>query len=496
VDTEVPRAVARLRGAGLALSAAATLVAILVPASAAAAQDPGAQAAIEKTKTFDVGPVAVDGYEVEQSFMLAPNPHVDGYVTKMEVDVVDEDGTPVPISRLMLHHIVFANVFTRDRTCQSITGFDGYVNPVLASERFYAAGEERAKMDLPPGYGYGLAKDDAWGLLYMFMNHRSVDDSALIRYKVTYLERADIDAVNADANPANDVNIAPVHPYWLDAVNCHADPIYNVPGTGGPRSTDVRTYGLRLPEPGRIIAGGGHVHGGARALRLTEPECANRTIAASLPTWGLAEHPFYNVRPILHEPGPINMSAWSTETGIPVAAGQTVRLNSLYDNSRPHSRVMGISVIYVAADPSLGAAPDCGPLPADIVNVGTQEPGRAGPVPFKIPLTAIGADGQATKISAPPGKLKRRASGTEIAVRDRYFAEPNISVRKGATLRWHFSGSELHNVTLANGPVAIGSPNLNGDRDFTRKLREPGTYRLFCALHPVQMAERVVVRKR
>ena len=29
-----------------------------------------------------------------------------------------------------------------------------------AAERFYAAGEERAKMSLPPGHGYPVAKDD------------------------------------------------------------------------------------------------------------------------------------------------------------------------------------------------------------------------------------------------------------------------------------------------------------------------------------------------
>ena len=50
---------------------------------------------------------------------------------------------------------------------------------------------------------------------------------------------------------------------------------------------------------------------------------------------------------------------------------------------------------------------------------------------------------------------------------------------------------------MANGPVGIGSPNLNDERTFSKKLRRPGTYRFFCALHPVQMTERVeVVKKR
>jgi plastocyanin len=60
-------------------------------------------------------------------------------------------------------------------------------------------------------------------------------------------------------------------------------------------------------------------------------------------------------------------------------------------------------------------------------------------------------------------------------------------------LRWKFYGGELHNLTLANGPVGIGSPNLDDGRAFSHTFSEPGTYRFFCGLHPVQMSERVVV---
>jgi plastocyanin len=66
-------------------------------------------------------------------------------------------------------------------------------------------------------------------------------------------------------------------------------------------------------------------------------------------------------------------------------------------------------------------------------------------------------------------------------------------VRKGSFLTWQFNGKELHNVTLANGPLGIGTDNLDGGRTFTEKLNRPGTYRFFCALHPVQMQERVIV---
>jgi len=437
----------------------------------------GASAAVE-THTITTGPITVGPYQVQQNIAGAPHPKIDGMITRMETDLVDENGVQIPIQRLMLHHIVFLNIAQRDRTCNSFRGFDdqtsyGGLNP----ERFYGAGEERAKLVLPDGYGYRMGKDDPWAMTYMLMNHRSSVDTAYVQYKIT-----------VDDSP----ELQEVHPYWLDVVNCNADPIYNVPGTAAKGSTHTRSRDFVVPEAGRLIAGGGHVHGGARELTITEPECGNREIGNSLPTWGRKDHPFYNVRPVLHEPGPINMSGFGTPTGIPVAAGQTLRLNSLYDNSLPHTRVMGISVVYIAPDPSVSDG--CGPLPGDIQVQGSDQPGRTGPIPYRIPLTGLDENGKAETIDAPPGKLKRMPRGGEIEVGDQFFSRPNVEIRKGSELDWRFTGTDLHNVTLANGPRGFGSPNLDDDRVYSEKFKDKGTYRLFCALHPVQMQERVVVK--
>ena len=247
-----------------------------------------------------------------------------------------------------------------------------------------------------------------------------------------------------------------------------------------------------IPEAGRIIGGAGHVHGGARSLNVTKPDCGNLQIAQSTPTWGPPDHPFYNVRPILHEPGPINMSAFQTPTGIPVAAGERIRLNSRYDNALPHVRVMGIFVVYIA--PGDPATPPCAGAPGDVQTFKTDQPGRAGPVPFTIPLTGLNAQGQAITIKKPGGKLKKVRSGTTTQVSDRYFGRRNIEVKRGATLNWRFAGAELHNLTLANGPVGIGTDNLDQGRTFSKRFGRPGTYRFFCALHPVQMTQRLIVK--
>jgi plastocyanin len=66
-------------------------------------------------------------------------------------------------------------------------------------------------------------------------------------------------------------------------------------------------------------------------------------------------------------------------------------------------------------------------------------------------------------------------------------------VRRGATLRWRFGGQLLHNVTVANGPRGFASLHLDGGREYSHRFTVPGTYRLFCALHPVAMTETVTV---
>src|SRR5437763_1331357 len=308
---------------------------ILALAAAAAALITAAPASAEtKTEVFRF-PVDVQGYQVKQEMTFGvAHPNVDGFITGMAVNVVDADGTPVPIQRIMLHHIVFSKVGVQNPACQSFTGFDARTKFPGLAESFYGAGEERNVLALPPGYGLPLKASDQWLMTWMLMNHRQTEDHAFIQWTVTY-----------DTDP----NLTSVHPYWLDIVNCHADPIFNVPGGGGPGSTYSRQYTFTMPESGHIVAAGGHVHGGAKNLVITQPDCGNRKIIESDPAWGMPDNAFYHVRPILHEPGPIAMSGTLSAQGFPVAAGQRLRLTADYDDQLPHTRVMGISIVYVAA---------------------------------------------------------------------------------------------------------------------------------------------------
>src|SRR5262249_20252879 len=156
---------------------------------------------------------------------------------------VDRRGRPLPISHIMLHHIVFLNAGDgarprHDGTCGQFTLWDSTSLLPAFAERFYAAGEERAQMHLPPGYGYPIERDDHWVLVWMLMNHRQLPDTAYVRYTMTV---------------QTDVSLKPVVPYWLDVANCSVDPIYNVSGGGAPGSLDRRTASWTIPTAGHIV---------------------------------------------------------------------------------------------------------------------------------------------------------------------------------------------------------------------------------------------------
>jgi hypothetical protein len=427
---------------------------------------PGSALATPVTKTFTYGPVEVSGYAVRQEVTTnIPRPEGDGFITHMAADVVDpHTGRQVPINRIMLHHILFLN-------------FGDGSGPKGAWNAFYGDGEERARLDLPPGYGYPVKAGDRWGMVWMLMNHRIDLDSVLIRYRITW-----------DSDPS----LTPVVPVGFDASHLRQGLVYDVPGGGAPGSTDVRTMERPAPVSGRIVAGLGHVHGGAKDLVLSEPDCGDRVVYRSQPTWGLASHPFYHVRPVLHEPGPINMSRFTSAQGIPIVEGQRLKLTSNYDAERPHTRVMGLMVVYVAPDPSV--TDPCGPLPGDVQTLRTKTPGRSSPVPFRVPLTGLNAKGRAVTIDHPPGASLFLTGDPTINVTDFAFSRPNLVVQRGATVTWRFDGTVAHDITLADGPYGFSSDNLQDGKTFSITLQRPGTYKLFCALHPVQMTEVVKVR--
>ncbi len=402
---------------------------------------PGHALAGEQTLVFRTAPITIGAYEVGQGVQVIDHPQVDGYVVGMSADVVDADGNLVPIRRVMLHHVVFAKIGTPDLTC-----------PSAATQRFYASGEERMQLALPPGYGYPNRGLDNWGLLYMLMNHRPVADTVRVQYTVRYVTDEPLQAVK---------------PVWLDEHNCSADPIFNVPGNGKVFSTWTKTTDWVAPEDGVVVALGGHLHGGGLRLELADTTCG-RALYTSEPTWGLPL-----IKPVMHEPGPLHMSTFTSTEGLPVAAGARLRLSAVYDNSLPHVRAMGIMLAYFAPKPVIA----CGPLPV----LQPDPASRPGTPPrIKLPL-----------LREPKGPF---AGLQATFVSDYAYGRQRVTVKKGSTFTWRFAGPALHDVTLASGPVGFASPWSPAGSTFSFRFTRAGTYRLFCSLHPARMTQVVIVR--
>jgi plastocyanin len=420
------------------------------------------------THTWRVGPVDMRAYATEQALESTRAPKQFGYLTAMHARIVDAAGNPVPQERVMLHHVFFVNHgrFRGDRRAGDCRARNG--------ETFYGTGEEDQAVELPPGYGYKLRKGDRWRVGWMFMNHRHVRERVYLQYTVTITDEPRI----------------PVTPHWI-SVSCAEGKIYSVPGDGGVHELS-RTW--TVPRGGRIVAAAAHAHGGALGVDVADERCGGRPLLSSAARYGLVDDPIYNLSPVLHEPSPRSMSVATSASGWPVSRGDHLKVTSRYANDSPHSAVMGIMHLYIAH--GAGRPEPCPPLPADVQ---TQRlaflgaPGRDVPPLEQPELSALGADGIARPVADLTGPVAVRPGDATVNVRNAAFAPRRLSVPNGAVVRWTFGDPVQHDVTLASGPRGFASAyTVRGV--YKKRLNVPGTYRIFCSLHPVTMSQTIEVR--
>ena len=456
--------------------------------SLAGAQEPRARAALARTAVVApppshradpqlrthvvrVGPFHVDGYGVLKRADRVTAPPEAGSIVGMDVRIVDPRGEPLPQQVVMLHHFLMTNGGPDDHR------HDGACPDRPINERFYGTSEELRAMTLPRGYGYPTSPRDRWRMIWMVMNHRAEPREIFVEYRVT-----------VDSRP-----LEPVKPYWLSVVPCVADTQFTVPGSG--TAVHRRMSGFTMPAGGRIVAIGGHLHGGGIGLRLGQPRCGDRALALSRPSYAPATDPVYAVRPLLHEPDPQDMSWWQSAQGWAIARGEVLKVTAVYDGVRPHMRVMGIAHVYVAADPT--PTQPCGALPADAVELRAPVAGaRRWPPAVNLTLARRGSDGRAREIARPLGTVRITQRGATVTVRRTAFEPANLSVAAGSVVRWGFGDRVQHDVTVVSGPRGFAAPySVRGD-SYRRRLDVPGEYRLYCSLHPTDMSQLIRVRPR
>jgi hypothetical protein len=285
-----------------------------------------------------------------------------------------------------------------------------------------------------------------------------------------------------------------VAPYWVRVTNCRNDPSYTIPGGGAPGSIHRRTNSWTVPQDGRIVAGGAHLHGGSHDLELTQPSCGGRRLFHSVPSYAPPDNIVYHVRPALHEPGPFNTGWFLSSQGIPVHRGESLSLTAFYDAEHPHPGVMGVMHVYIA--PPHARATRCAALPTDARVLRIAGPKRDEPPRVWVPLTTLDARGRPVTLPHPPGRVFSYADPNDhpIVNVSGLFSKPNLSIALGTAVTWRFTDVRPHKVSTANGPRAFGSATLSAGHQYTRSFDVAGTYQLFCYLHPITMHEEVVVR--
>jgi hypothetical protein len=444
-----------------------TLLALLAIAATTALATGTASA---KTITYRAGPFHMDGFETKLPKLQVRAPHMDGYITRMNATLHYADGRRVSIRRVMLHHIVFLNDGTPNNepggSCKGRKG-----------EPFYGTGEEREQLLLPPGYGYRVHAHDRWRMQTMLMSHSFQQHTVYVQYTFTITKQRK----------------TPVRPFWIRANGCKTtQPSYSVQQLSS--GLDHRTFRWTVPMNGRIVAAGGHLHGGAEHMSLTQPGCDDRKLLDTDPLFAPRNDLVYTIRPILHEPGPVGTRFFQSETGIPVRKGEKIDLQADYNATVPRARVMSIMHVYVAYGPAPKSKP-CAALPRDAREILLRRDGHLSDPPYvKIPFNTVGDDGRVHPLATLPGKPTVFDGPAQVSLIHDRFVPAKIQIPLNGSITWTFADRAAHNVLFASGPQVVGTPTLSGGVKYTsRGFLKPGTYQLFCYLHPITMHQEVIV---
>jgi plastocyanin len=92
------------------------------------------------------------------------------------------------------------------------------------------------------------------------------------------------------------------------------------------------------------------------------------------------------------------------------------------------------------------------------------------------------------------GSLSSQAFGATRTVRvaDDVFRPARVTVSRGDTVTWRWTGRDQHNVQVRSGPARFQSA-LKRSGTYSKKLRKRGTYRIVCSIHQPDMRMTVVV---
>lgn len=428
-----------------------------------------------------VGPVTIE------------KPAGDVFVTRVEPDLVLEDGTVPPVEKVHMHHAVLLNMSRSDAGSPDLP------------ERFYGFAEEKTIGQFPPGYGYRVRPSDVWAINHMLHNGTRVNETVYVQYTV--------DVVDA-ASPTGQA-MTEAHPLWLDVQNGRAYPVFDVRrGDGGdgrftypdeardPYANDRRRDVWRVPRDMTLMAGAGHLHPGGLWVDLHAERAGKRA------------H-LYRSDAVYFDPnGPVSWDLAMTYTPanwrVGLREGDVLRVSTTYDSSRASwYESMGLMLVYYADE--AGPDPFASPPPtqgqpthghlAAAGNYGGADTGAPDPTTYPATQTVDNRVGIAD-FRYLPGDWEAPED-----LRGLPEVEPGGSLRFG---NLDASAQVFHTITACRAPcnrsTGISYPLADGEGDFdsgslgygpdgytaaaqraewdTPKDLDPGTYTYFCRIHP------------
>ena len=100
-------------------------------------------------------------------------------------------------------------------------------------------------------------------------------------------------------------------------------------------------------------------------------------------------------------------------------------------------------------------------------------------------LLSVSVSAVAAGAMLVPGVPAGAAAGKTIKVGDNYFVKSGgatVTVKRGTTVTWRWTGRAAHNVTARGGPARFASRTQTRG-SFSRRFTKAGTYSLICTIH-------------
>jgi plastocyanin len=456
---------------------------------------------------FRVGPFTIEPGQNNIANRVAKRPPVDGWIVGIRPNLEYANGKTPRVDVIHLHHAVWLNLSAKDATVPSLP------------ERFFAVGEEKTNLKLPPGYGYAYKTSDYWYLNYMI--HNLTSDRAQVW--VTY----DIDFIPATSPAAK--GIIPVRPIWMDVQNGETYPVFDVPKGGGhngeytypddatnPYAGGPTKNVWTVDRDGTLIATAGHLHpGGLNDDLWLQRDGATAPTGEAKPGATDTAHLFSSVAHYYEPAGPVSwdvgMSATPENWRVQVHKGDKLEVTTTYDSkNETWYEAMGIMVVWMA-DGTAGADPFSTPVnvPGFLTHGHLPEDdNHGGPTPD----TKHYFDETKLPSHMVPNGYVIDISNFAYASGDMSLATSVPTIKQGQSITFDNLDAPLgngiwHTITACREPcdggTGIAYPLANGRIQFdsgelgdaggpssghltwsTPTDLPPGTYTYFCRIHP------------